>query len=254
MEKARKIKDIEADEISLVDKAANRRKFFITKRRKIVMDELITLLKTKLGEDAISDDQTAKIQALSEDKATILKAALEKVGSYDDVNFPEDLEGALDDIIKLAAFEYPVPVPAEFDIEDIEKAGKTLSKATISQLRKIKELVEGLIGDKEKKTKGADGEKLSDETLAKLEKLEKLEAAEDEALKKTEDDEKKKLRDELDELKTTVEKLGKKKPVKKGLEGQTGEGGGDDDSEEDIKKGKDIGEWPSLISKAADAE
>lgn len=251
MSKARKIKDIEADEISLVDKSANRLKFFITKRRKIVMDELIKILKTMFGKDAISDDQISKVQGLPEEKATLLKTALEKIGSYEDVDFPEDLEGALNDIVKLAAFEYPVPVPAEFDIEDIEKAGKTLSKATLAQLRKVAEIVKGLIGDKEDANKGADGEKLSDATLAKLEKLAAFEKAEAEALKKTEEDEKKKTTDELADLKKRLEKVEKKKPVKKGLEGQTGEG---DDEDEDTKKADDTFEWKSLTSASADDE
>ena len=169
------------------------------------MEELIKILKTLLGEDAISDDQVKKIQALPEEQATMLKGALEKIGSYEDVDYPEEYEGAFNDIVKLAAFDYPASEPTNDDILDVEKAGAALSKATLAQLRKIGDLIAKLIGDKEDTHKAADGEKLSDETLAKLEKLDELEKAEAEALKKTDDDEKKALTDKLEELTKTVE-------------------------------------------------
>lgn len=47
---ARKLIDLEVEEVSLVDAAANRTKFAIIKRR-VIMDELTALLKALLGEE-----------------------------------------------------------------------------------------------------------------------------------------------------------------------------------------------------------
>ena len=59
----RKLKEIEADEVSLVDKAANKTKFFILKRSKL-MDEFIKILKQWFGEDVLTDEEIAKAKEL----------------------------------------------------------------------------------------------------------------------------------------------------------------------------------------------
>lgn len=241
----RKLKDIDVAEISLVDEAATHKKFFIQKRRRI-MEKLIELLKSYLGEDTeVTAEQLEKIKAISEEGGNAIHKALECLDQYKE-ELPEDYVEATTTLVKASTFDYPAAQPEELTIDGlIEKAGKTLSKATIAQLNKIKTIVEGLLGEiknvkKEYKIEGDD----SAEVLKKLEELEKLKSAERERLEKEKKEKAAASEQRIKSLEDEIEKLKKADLKKQGLEGQT-----DDDDDEDKKKNKDDSKkdhWPSL--------
>ena len=163
----RKLKEIEADEVSLVDKAANKTKFFILKRSKL-MDEFIKILKQWFGEDVLTDEEIAKAKELPTEVVEAAKSALENLSEHKDV-YPDDYLDALNVVVKGALIERKITVTdeTEFDIEKLTE--EQFSKATLKQLKKLKEIVDGLLKAKEDTTKSKDGEKLSDEMVAKLE-------------------------------------------------------------------------------------
>lgn len=238
----RKLKEIEADEVSLVDKAANKTKFFILKRSKL-MDEFIKILKQWFGEDVLTDEEIAKAKELPTETVEAATSALESLSEHKDV-YPDDYLDALNMIIKGALIERKITVTdeTEFDIEKLTE--EQFSKATLKQLKKLKEIVDGLLKAKEETTKSKDGEKLSDEVVAKLEELDEYKRKEKEAAEKTAADEKKKEQEEIQKLKDDIEELKKKRGVKKGIEGQ--EGGKEDDDEDTPK-------WTSLTKGQAEA-
>ena len=249
---ARKLKDIEVDEISLVDAAATRKTFFIKKQKeRKSMEKLIELLKSFFG-DEFTDEDIAKAKEIPEDTQKGFHDALNILNEYKP-DFPQDILGAITVVAKQAATgQVEKEVEKEVDILaemiDAEKAGAKLSKATLEQLKKIHAIIEGMIGVKEKGLKKSGDEKLSPETIARLEKLDAMEKDEAEREKKEKSDKEKKLQDEIDNLKKEVEKLGKTKGIKKSLT---------DEPEEDEKTKKkktdkedEIPEWPSFTKQA----
>jgi len=227
-----KLKDISVTAISLVDKAANRKKRFYIIKRSQNMNEFLELIKNWLGEDELTDEQTAKIGGLGDEKIKELTKAIEEFEEYKE-NMPEDLEKATLALMKSAIYDYPTnATEIEFDID---KAGASLSKATKAQLEKIKGIIEGLLKQKTEKAKG-----LSDEQVEKLEKAEAILKADEERKAKEAEELKKKEAEEKKDLLERIEKLEKTKGVKKSIDD---DGGGDDDEDDDDDK-KD--HWPSI--------
>jgi Arc/MetJ-type ribon-helix-helix transcriptional regulator len=236
---ARKLKDIDVAEISLVDAAANREKFFIVKRRQAM--EFFELLKKFLGDEDVSDEDIAKAKELSEKAIKAIQGALNILTKYKE-DMPSDVLNAIKTLTKYASYGYPAKkaelTQEEFIEEILQKAGARLSKATVEQLKKIQSIVEGLIGEKEKTRKDKFGD-VSDEVRERLEKLEKLEKEEADRKKKEKEKADADKQKEIDDLKKRLEKLEKKKPVRKSVKGQEG----DDDEDDDTVK------WPSLLPK-----
>jgi len=248
---ARKLKDMDIEAIALVDKAANRKKFYIIKRNKPketkTMD-IAKILKAFFGADAVKEETITKAQELPEAKVQAIGEALEVFTKYDHDEFPEDLIEASRNLANEALS--PVQIDKEAELSDeqiIEKAGAALSKATRAQLERIKAIVDKMLEAKEKKA-AADHKDLPEDVVRKLAELDELKEANEKAeLAKKE--EKEKARDtEIEELKkqlTTITEKLKERGVKKGLT--------DDDLEDDdLKEGKDdknkkkVGQWPSL--------
>jgi len=244
MKKARKLKDIDVEEISLVDSAATRKKFFIIKRSKN-MKKFKEILAKFFG-DEIKEEDIKKAEGIEEDAQKALGDALETIDEYRD-DYTPDVHGAILKIAKAAVTPKEKVEEPDFVAELIntEKAGARLSKATIAQLKKIGEIVAAMIGAAEKAIGKGEGDEdgMSPELVAKLEKLAIFEAAEKL--------EKQKIADKkIDDLTTDIEELKKqlkKKPTKKGLES-------DEKDEEDLDKIKKAGgdkeefQWSSLTS------
>ena len=245
---ARKLEDIEAKKIALVDAAANKRKFYLIKRSK-AMEKLITLLKDLLGEDTVTNEMTELLKAHSEETIVEITKSLETLSGYDG-DFPGEIVDSLTSLAKFATIGYPVAKKeeeAEETIEDlIEKAGSKFSKATEAQLIKIKEAIDKLLATKEDEVKKLAGdEKLSPEVIAKLAKLKELEEKEAEALRKAADEKEKAKETEIEDMKKKQDKLQekidelelktKKRGVKKGLT-----------DEEELAEETDEDLWPSL--------
>lgn len=246
---ARKLKEIDPDEISLVDQAANLTKFYITKRRTSMNDELIELLKQFVPDDEeLTEDDISKAEEMSDEAKKALTGALNILNKYKG-DFPPAVLDAIKTLTKFASYgKYPAKKSAEIDddvflkeLVDVSKAGAKLSKATIEQLKKIKAVIDEMIGAREKDIK-KDHQNLPDDVVSELEQLRRFKAdtqdKENERIKKDQDDKEKVRDDKIAELEKELKELKKKKPVKKSKDGQDDPAGGDDDD--------DKTKWPSL--------
>ena len=239
----RKIYEISIDEITLCKSPSNKRLFFIKKMEdKKMSKEFIDELKKFTSEDdqdietALTKEEIAKAEKLSDEAQEAVKKALGIIGLYEDV--PDDLEGALKSLVKQAAYDYPVVE------EEVGKAGAKLSKTTQAQIKEalghIKDgpkavtILETLLGVEPKKTvKGKEDEKenLSTETMEKLERLEELEKKEKEVLAK--EDEKKQAERIIEIVNKTLKDAGLDEiPQKKSIDEPTD----DKDKKKDKKK------------------
>lgn len=215
------------------------------------MDNLIKLLKSVLGDEAVTEEAIESLKSLSKETITELEKALEVLGGYEG-DFPGEVEDAVKSLTKFASIDFPIAEPNEEPkeesidefIEVVEKAGSKFSKATEAQLMKIKEAIDKLLAEKAEDVKKKVGDKkLSPEVTAQLAKLKEFEDKEAEDLKKVakekEEAEKAEIADmkkTQDELKEQIEDLklkSKKRGVKKGLEEKE-----EDETDEDL--------WPSL--------
>jgi len=250
---ARKLKDIEVDEISLVDAAATRKKFFIKKQKeRKSMEKLIDLLKAFFGED-FTDEDIAKAKDIPEEVQKGFHDALNILNEYKG-DFPQDILGAITVVTKQAAtgqVEKEVEKEIDFlaELIDTEKAGAKLSKATLEQLKKIQSIIEGMIGTKEKSLKKEGDEKLSAETVARLEKLDRMEKEEAERKEKEKSDKEQKLQQEIEDLKKQVKDLAKTKGTKKSLKDEP-----EEDEKKKSKEDEDTPSWPTFTRKKEEDE
>lgn len=117
--KLRKLVDIDVDEVSIVDAAANRRRFYFVKRED-KMDELKTLLK----EIGVADGDAERIakQDIPADALSALKGALKTLSKYKE-DFPDDVAKAIGTLASAAGSGYP-----EVEEEEKKKADKKADK------------------------------------------------------------------------------------------------------------------------------
>jgi hypothetical protein len=104
--KARRIKDLEVEFLALCDKAATGKTFFIKKRRRDIMEELLEILKSIVGEDEITDESIERLKALSEDEESMqeLKRALDTIEKYMSDELPDDFMSALKVLIRRSSY------------------------------------------------------------------------------------------------------------------------------------------------------
>ena len=190
---ARKLFDIEINEITLCKSPANRKKFFIRKSKETKMDTLIEKLKKFLAESdediekVLTTEQVERIEKIDKKVQKEIEENLDVVSLYEDI--PDDLEN-----VHQFLFKQLIDQP---EIEEVDKAGAKLSKTTQTQIKmalehikdgpKAIDILKTLLGIETKKTekkKEDDEENLSPETLEKLERLEELEKKEKEELSK----------------------------------------------------------------------
>lgn len=148
-----KLSDITVEEVSIVDRPANRRQFLI--------------IKSAVGAPA---EKPAPMQISAKDKATLtrkvqaanaaieaMQAALDSAEEADGATVPDELTNAMDAVSKLlgkaAPKEEPKPEPkpeakpepkAE---DDVNKAGRKFSAANEQKLRDAQKLIAELLGD-----------------------------------------------------------------------------------------------------------
>ncbi len=246
----RKMYDINVDEITLTGSTANRKQFFIKKSKEKTMDKFIKVLKGFVEDedgDELTTEEIAKAEALGKEPREIIENALNTFEEYRE-SMPEDLLTATRILVKQATF-----VALPISKEALEKAGATLSKANKAALTKVLDFLKGgapaiaslqtLLGLKVEKTEKVndDGEKLSDETVAKLEELVQLKKTESDRIEKEEKEKKKKEADEKQELKDRVEALEKQKGIKKSIDEKN------DDKDKDLKKDDEVEDlYPSM--------
>ncbi len=108
---ARKLRDMEIDEISLVDKAATGKKFMIIKSSEVIQLEKIADLIEEFSDEifdetfARGDFEKKDIPQNVKDK---LKVALEALNKYKG-DFPENLTTAIKLLLKFVAVSYGLP-------------------------------------------------------------------------------------------------------------------------------------------------
>lgn len=251
MKKSRKLKDITIEEISVVESGANRKKFFIKKKEKeMEKEKFLELLKGLFGEEGLADEDIAKAKELPDESVEAITGALNVIGNYSDA-FPSDFKEAQLTLLKHASCGRVVEKSeltdedfATYLIENIEKVGASLSKATRAQIERIRDICAKMLDSKtEKKKKDDEEEKLSTETLDKLDKLERMEKEEvdrvkKEAGEKNEEDTKQLVKDTIEEILEPILPLLKEKGKPKKLMGQ---------EEEEVKKESEVKDnYPSI--------
>ena len=255
----RKLYDIDVEEITLCGSAANRKTFFIKKSKETKMPKFIDILKGFVvdeDDDELTAEEIAKAEALGKEPKATIENAVNTFAEYKE-SMPEDLLAATKILVKQASL---VDVPT-ITKEALEKAGAALSKANKAALTKVLDFLKGstpaiaslqaLLGLKVEKTQHVvddDGEKLSDETVAKLEELEQFKKTEKDRIEKEEKEKKEKDDTEKQELKDRIEALEKQKGIKKSIDKQGDDKDKDKDKDKDVKKDDDEVEdlYPSM--------
>ncbi|MBA7493953.1 hypothetical protein ES702_04519 [subsurface metagenome] len=104
----RKLRDMEIDEISLVDKAATRKKFMIIKSAEVIalkeIADLIEEFSDEVFDETFGKEDFEK-KDISQKVKDKLKGALEDLNKYKD-DFPDDLKSAMDLLLKFVAVSY----------------------------------------------------------------------------------------------------------------------------------------------------
>ena len=246
---ARKLKDIDVAEISLVDSAANRKKFFITKGVHQV-DKFLKILKKLIGETEVTGAHIEKLKKLPEEAVTTLTESLEQIAEFQD-DYPAPLLQSVQNITKLATIDTPETEVKEVDfideLTDVKKAGARLSKATVTQLKKIKDIIVKILGDLEKSATGEHNDLPEDvvEKLARLDKIEK-DATEKAATDATEKEAA--LQKKIEKMETEIETL-KKQPKTKAIKtGLNPDETAEVDEEGKPVKKSDRALWPSIVN------
>jgi len=252
---ARKIFDIDIDELTICKSPANRKQFFIKKMEE-PMKEFIESLKKFMADDedkvdeALTEEEVEKIEKLGKEEVEELKGAVDELNGYNVRDIPDDALKAIRILAKQASLGHPSTKVEEIkfldDLLDVEKAGARFSKATVDQLKKVRDMISKLIGDKENAVNKRHKD-LPDDVKAELMELERLRTEDKERLEKQEEDKEKaaekrikKLEDKLEEQDEEIEVLKKKKGTKKSIAGQESDeitkGANDDDKDN----------WPSV--------
>ncbi|MBA7548617.1 hypothetical protein ES705_41081 [subsurface metagenome] len=260
MKLLRHLQDIDPSEVTLCGLPATRKKFLffkndmqelldtsedmqgdsdIKKRNEVIrMDpEIQKLLNEYFGEE-VSIEEFEKAE-LSDEAMKAMKGALNLINKYK-ADFPDDLKKAVGVLAKYVA-GYGYPAKKSEDNEDINKAGKALSKDTVSKVQNVVKVFNEL-----KNVVKALNELLPAEDQKKLKKSDATDGKDaDEEFKKALNevtDIAKKLEKNLGEKDETIKKLNKRletvekeKGIKKSIDGQ--------DKDDDKSKAKKWGSF-----------
>jgi hypothetical protein len=107
----RKLRDLEIDEISLVDKAATGKKFMIIKSTEVInlkkIADLIEEFSDEIFDETFAREDFEK-KDIPQDVKDKVKEALEALNKYKD-DFPDDLTAAIKILLKFVAVSYGLP-------------------------------------------------------------------------------------------------------------------------------------------------
>lgn len=198
--KDKKLRDIEVNEVSFVDRPANKTQFLIVKsdghKRTIQMnDALVTLLKEYLGVETLDfDEEITKADSGVNVKA--ISDAVTELQKYSN-DLPEKLAGAQSVLVKHAVMSLLGKDTSDKgkEGEDMDKAGKKHSNATTAELLDIRAKVTALL-DPDDIEKADEELKLTDTEKRIIKEHDELKAqlaaviAEKAETKKSEDDDK----------------------------------------------------------------
>ena len=211
------------------------------------MEKFIELLKGLFEEEGLTEEDIAKAKELPDESVDAITGALNAITVYSD-SFPPEFMKAQLTLLKHASCGRVVEKAelteedfAKYLIENIEKVGASLSKATRAQIERIRDICAKMLESKTEKKKADDEEeKLSNETLDKLDELKRLKKADadrvkKEASEKNEEDIKVLIKDSIDEaLKPILKEKGISKKLK-------------DQDKEDVEKDDEVvDDYPSI--------
>ena len=211
------------------------------------MEKFIELLKGLFEEEGLTEEDIAKAKELPDESVDAITGALNAITVYSD-SFPPEFMKAQLTLLKHASCGRVVEKTelteedfAKYLIENIEKVGASLSKATRAQIERIRDICAKMLESKTEKKKADDEEeKLSNETLDKLDELKRLKKADadrvkKEASEKNEEDIKVLIKDSIDEaLKPILKEKGISKKLK-------------DQDKEDVEKDDEVvDDYPSI--------
>lgn len=167
---ARKLRNIKVDEVSLVNRPANMRKFLIIKGE--IMDKFIELLKGYC-DDSLDYEKIAKMDISAETIADLTKS-IESLSGYQS-DTPEEMIEAITGIVKHAV---SISKPIEKDdsveelIEKLEKSGQKFSRETKAKLKSLRDEIDSLIPkDEEEEKKDEKVEKAEMITVAECKRI-----------------------------------------------------------------------------------
>lgn len=157
------------------------------KEVKIMDKELKELLEAFLDKEINEEEDIEKAGKLTAKVINAIKGALRILNKYKDA-LPDDAKSAVDTLAKLATTKYPYPKPyKKGEEDDLEKAGKKLSKATIEKLLAVRKLIDDLLPENIKKmAEEEDKDELAFEMLQKVH--DKLFASDDDKEDKDKED------------------------------------------------------------------
>lgn len=211
------------------------------------MDKFLTVLKKLIGEEEVTEAKILKLKNLPDEAITTLTESLEQIAEFKD-DYPQPLLQSVQSITKLATIDTPEMEVKEIDfigeLTDVEKAGARLNKATVGQLKKIKEIITKVLGDLEDTAKG-DHEDLPDDVVAKLAKLDKIEKETEEAKKIAATKKEKALQEKIEKLESDIEILKKQPKTKATKQGLNPDEDPDDEGKLE-KSEKTL--WPSIVN------
>jgi septal ring factor EnvC (AmiA/AmiB activator) len=189
------------------------------------------------------------MKKLSPEAINSIKGALNILNKFKG-DFSQELKDAVAVLAKFVAKPYPYPYPAKKSDEDLEKAGKKISKDTLKAIKKAIGILNGVLskGDETKEAISVLSALLSEEEKKALKKADEAKEKDEkiDSVIKEATETKEKLEKDLgekdksiSELTKRLETLEKAKGIKKQIEGQD-----EDDGEGEVKKSDKP--WPSF--------
>ena len=155
--KAKKLKNIKLNEISLVTSPANKQSFHFFKEKN--MDELLKAYAELTGVE-YTEEEIEVLKAISEENSTGITESISLLAGYK-ADMPEDMQKAVITLAGYATGKIPVSKSITDDekeaidyleknkdaFEEFEKAGKKLSKDTSAKITKAVEIAKKTVED-----------------------------------------------------------------------------------------------------------
>ena len=257
---------IKLDEISFVDKPANKRRFLLFKREETNKEDermttLYNIFKSLMGDTKVEDAEKKLDELAKADKTMgdMLMAKWQTIQEYDKA-LPDDLKDAMRSVLKTAVDLMPAE-KAETDTNDNAEGKKEDKKLPDDVAQELNTLVGGIVAavnsilpDDQKIVKAED--KPLEQVQKSIEKLKEAIAGKTEKVEKKDDKDEGEVAKALKTVTDRLEKIEKVAGVSKKIEGD------EDDKSKDKKKyivkgedGKVIGfNWLSLTEEVEETE
>lgn len=198
-------------------------------------------------DEEMDAEQIEKAKKMPAEALNAIKAAFRMLNKWKE-HLPSGLKSAVDLMAKIASGKHPYPKPykkgEDGEEEDLEKAGRRISKFVSGQIWEAIKKLQALLPDDFKKEQEAEEEEIDLQELLKEAInafVAKEENPEDKDAEEEADDSDpaNPVLEKLEEISKRLEKVEKARGLKKGIES-------DGEKEGDIKKGDEEDPWTSL--------